>query len=372
MRSKSLTQRVIPSVLLIGLLAFALLVIAPVASAWATCGLTLTPSNQSTSIAAGSTVSLTYLLTYSESSTYAASFTITATPANAIWSVVVQPSSIPKSDSISQIIAITVTAPNIVGSTTTLTITAINNGDNGANCHATPSLTVPTLSTTTTTTTVSGPTTTSIATVTNTATMTQTGPTTTQTAIETQTSTQTQNFTTTETQTATQNVTTTQTQTNTETQNQTLTQTETQTQTATLPITYTQIQTTTQTKTHIRTLPPVTVTTTQNQTQTQSVTITQTQTVTGTVTTITSTEVCTHISIKGRPAIPEECGNVTVTTTATTTLPAVTSTVTTIMFATAQTLSSGPSVNWFLIILLLCTVGGVTSVAYYYSRKNTP
>lgn len=126
----------------------AVLGLAPLAApvfAWNQCGLTLTPTTQSTTVAAGSTVTLTYLLTYSESISYAANFAVSALSSNSAWNVVsVVPSTVPASgtsDSINQTISVEVTAPSTPGSTTTLTVTAVNNQDHNANCYAYTTLT---------------------------------------------------------------------------------------------------------------------------------------------------------------------------------------------------------------------------------------
>jgi hypothetical protein len=107
--------------------------------AWNTCGLVLTPSGQSTTVPAGSTT-FTFLLTYSESAQYAASFTLSATSTNGAWTVVsVLPSPVPTSgtsSSISQTISVKVTAPATPGSTTTINVEAANNQDSTATCNA--------------------------------------------------------------------------------------------------------------------------------------------------------------------------------------------------------------------------------------------
>ena len=122
------------------------------AFAWAPCTVTLSPTTQSTTIPAGSTVTLTFLLTYSETSNYAAYFTLTAQSSNSAWTVVsVSPSPIPSSGTsysigvsppatTSGLFSVKLTAPATVGSTTTLTVRAANSGDRGANCQSTGTL----------------------------------------------------------------------------------------------------------------------------------------------------------------------------------------------------------------------------------------
>ena len=116
----------------------------PVAFAWNPCSLTLSPSSQSTTVPAGATV-FTFLLTYSETPTYASYFTFSTSSTNGAWSVSgASPSRVPAtgtSDSISQTISVTVTAPSTPSSTTSVTVTAINYYDHSANCHATLRLT---------------------------------------------------------------------------------------------------------------------------------------------------------------------------------------------------------------------------------------
>jgi len=124
--------------------------IAP-ALAWNPCGLTLSPSTQTTTVPAGTTVTLTYLLTYSDSPAYATTFDLSAsvTPGSpsGTWTVVSvsPPNPVPStpSDSISQTITVKVTAPSTVGSSTTLTLKAVDNGDSSpsASCTATTKLT---------------------------------------------------------------------------------------------------------------------------------------------------------------------------------------------------------------------------------------
>lgn len=118
------------------------------AFAWAKCTVALYPSTQSTTIPAGSTVTLTYLLTYTESINYAAYFTLTAQSSNSAWTVVsVSPSPIPGTGTsysigvsppatTSGLFSVQVTAPTTVGSTTTITVSAANSGDRGANCQS--------------------------------------------------------------------------------------------------------------------------------------------------------------------------------------------------------------------------------------------
>jgi len=120
--------------------------------AWAKCTVTLSPSTQSTTIPGGTTVTLTYLLTYSESSYYAAYFTLTAQSSNSAWTVVsISPSPIPGTGTsysigasppatTSGLFSVEVTAPTTVGSTTTLTVKAANSGDSGANCQSSGTL----------------------------------------------------------------------------------------------------------------------------------------------------------------------------------------------------------------------------------------
>jgi hypothetical protein len=138
------------SALILGLLAslVAFGAAATPAFAWNVCGLTLTPSTQSTTVGPSSTTTYTFLFTYSDVTTdhtYASSFTMSATSSNGAWTVVsVLPSPVPSSgtsDSISQTISVKVTAPSSIGSATTITLTAKNNQDNSASCTATLHLT---------------------------------------------------------------------------------------------------------------------------------------------------------------------------------------------------------------------------------------
>jgi hypothetical protein len=112
--------------------------------AWATCGVTLTPSTQSTTVGPSSTTTFTYLLTYSDAA-YPASFTLSATSTNGAWTIVsVSPTLYPSSGmsgSISTTISVKVTAPSTIGSTTTITLTATNNQDHAASCNAQTRLT---------------------------------------------------------------------------------------------------------------------------------------------------------------------------------------------------------------------------------------
>ena len=118
--------------------------------AWNSCGLVLSPIGQSTSIGAGQTVTLTYLLTYSDSSQYAATFTVSAsvTPGSpsGTWTVVsvTPPNPVPSSpsNSISQIISVKVTAPVVATSSTTLTVKAVNNYDSTSKCSTASSLSI--------------------------------------------------------------------------------------------------------------------------------------------------------------------------------------------------------------------------------------
>jgi hypothetical protein len=136
---------------MLGLLS-ALVFIAPSVSnvfAWNACTLTLSPSTQSTTIPAGSTATLTYLLTYSDSSSYKATFNLAAsvTPGSpsGTWTIVsvTPPNPVPSSpsDSISQTITVKVTAPSTPGSTTTLTLKAVDNYDSGSVCSTNTKLT---------------------------------------------------------------------------------------------------------------------------------------------------------------------------------------------------------------------------------------
>jgi hypothetical protein len=117
------------------------------AFAWNACGLTLTPSTQTTTIPAGTTATFTFLLTYSDSSAYATSFTLSASSSNVAWTVAsVLPSPVPgsgKSDSISQTISVKVTAPATPGSTTLIRIAAVDTKDTStaAGCRGYVSLT---------------------------------------------------------------------------------------------------------------------------------------------------------------------------------------------------------------------------------------
>jgi hypothetical protein len=117
--------------------------------AWNTCGLVLSPGTQSTTVPAGTTATLTYLLTYSDSSAYKSTFDLSAsvTPGSpsGTWTIVsiTPPNPVPStaSDSISQIITVKVTAPSTPGSTTTLSVKAANNQDGSADCTARTTLT---------------------------------------------------------------------------------------------------------------------------------------------------------------------------------------------------------------------------------------
>jgi hypothetical protein len=119
--------------------------------AWNACTLTLSPTTQSTTIPAGTTTTLTYKLTYSDSSAYATTFdlsgTVTPGSPSGTWTLVsiTPPTPVPstKSDSISVIITVTITAPSVPGSTTTLTLHATDNYDSSpsAACSAQTKLT---------------------------------------------------------------------------------------------------------------------------------------------------------------------------------------------------------------------------------------
>jgi hypothetical protein len=119
------------------------------AFAWAPCTLALSPSVQTTTIPAGTTTTITFLLKYSDTSAYASTFDLTAsvTPGSpsGTWTIVsvTPPNPVPstKSDMISQIITVKVTAPGVPGSTTTLTLKAVNNYDSGSKCSASTPLT---------------------------------------------------------------------------------------------------------------------------------------------------------------------------------------------------------------------------------------
>jgi len=127
------------SLVMLGVLSVFVFAVPAVSTVFATavspnaCVLALTPSNQSTSIPAGTTTTLTFLLTYSDTPTYATSFTLSASSSNGAWTVVsVLPSPVPgsgTSDSISQTITVTVTAPATSGSTTLIRIAAVNTHD---------------------------------------------------------------------------------------------------------------------------------------------------------------------------------------------------------------------------------------------------
>jgi hypothetical protein len=121
------------------------------AFAWNACGLKLSPSVQTTTIPAGTTTTITFLLTYTDSSAYKTTFDLTAsvTPGSpsGTWTIVsvTPPNPVPSvaSDSISQIITVKVTAPATPGSSTTLTLKAVDNKDDstGASCKASTTLT---------------------------------------------------------------------------------------------------------------------------------------------------------------------------------------------------------------------------------------
>jgi hypothetical protein len=113
------------------------------AFAWNNCGVTLSPSTQSTTVGPSSTTTFTYLFTYSDTSQYAASFTITAQSSNSAWTIVSVTSPVPHtgtSDSISQVVSVVVTAPNTAGSTTTITVKGVGNQDSSSKCSTTTSL----------------------------------------------------------------------------------------------------------------------------------------------------------------------------------------------------------------------------------------
>lgn len=107
------------------------------AFAWNPCTLTLSPSGQSTTIPAGTTGTLTYKLTYSDTSAYATTFdlsgSVTPGSPSGTWVIdsIAPPNPVPstKSDSISVTITVTVTAPSVVGSMTKLTLMATDNYD---------------------------------------------------------------------------------------------------------------------------------------------------------------------------------------------------------------------------------------------------
>ncbi|MGD0397237.1 MAG: hypothetical protein ABSB26_10100 [Nitrososphaerales archaeon] len=134
------------SIATLGILA-TILWVAPLATpvfAWHPCGLTLSPSTQVTTIPAGTTVTLTYLLTYSESPAYASYFTLSVHSSNSAWTIGTYTTRVPSSgtsDSISQIVSVEVTAPSTPGSTTTITVSAANYYDRSAGCSAETPLT---------------------------------------------------------------------------------------------------------------------------------------------------------------------------------------------------------------------------------------
>jgi len=138
--------------LILGLLAslVAMGATATPAFAWNPCTLALSPGTQSTTIGAAQTVTLTYLLTYTDSSPYASTFTVSAgvTPGSpsGTWTVVsvTPPNPVPSSPSltISQIISVKVTAPSVASSTTTLTVSAVNNYDSSSHCSTTTGLSI--------------------------------------------------------------------------------------------------------------------------------------------------------------------------------------------------------------------------------------
>ena len=122
--------------------------------AWSQCSLTLSPSNQTTSVTAGQTITLTYLLHYVEGNppnpTYASNFvvstSVTAGSPSGTWTIlsVTPPNPVPSTEvnPVSQIVTVKVQAPSSpVGSTASLTIKAVNTDDSYSKCSATTRLT---------------------------------------------------------------------------------------------------------------------------------------------------------------------------------------------------------------------------------------
>lgn len=112
--------------------------------AWSPCSLALSPSTQSTVVGAGQPITLTYLLTYNDVG-YASTFQVSAMVSSGFpsgtWTVVSvsPPNPVPStaSDSISQVITVTVSSPSSpVPSQTTLTVSAVNNYDSNSKCSA--------------------------------------------------------------------------------------------------------------------------------------------------------------------------------------------------------------------------------------------
>lgn len=119
--------------------------------AWANCTLTLSPSSQATTVGVGQTVTLNYTLYYFDSSpqytsTFDVSASVTPGSPSGTWIIlsVTPPNPVPSTPAnpVSQTITVKVQAPSSpVGSTTSLTIKAVNNYDSGSHCSATTTLT---------------------------------------------------------------------------------------------------------------------------------------------------------------------------------------------------------------------------------------